>query len=98
MVLERSYKDVVDQFQKVQAHVKNAKEENANKTYDGVKNDYLFNLTNPHLFCTWCLQKSIVFRMLSLKLSLFFSVIAFKEMAASLIYSQGYVDTGYIRK
>lgn len=28
-------KDVVDQFQKVQAHMKNAKEENANKTYDG---------------------------------------------------------------
>lgn len=34
-------KDVVDQFQKVQAHMKNAKEENANKTYDGLKNDYL---------------------------------------------------------
>lgn len=34
-------KDVVDQFQKVQAHMKNAKEENAVKTYEGLKNDYL---------------------------------------------------------
>ena len=34
-------KDVVDQFQKVQAHMKNAKEENATKTYEGLKNDYL---------------------------------------------------------
>lgn len=34
-------RDVVDQFQKVQAHMKNAKEENAAKTYEGLKNDYL---------------------------------------------------------
>lgn len=34
-------KDVVDQFQKVQAHMKNAKEEGATKTYEGLKNDYL---------------------------------------------------------
>lgn len=34
-------KNVVDQFQKVQAHMKNAKEENASKTYEGLKNDYL---------------------------------------------------------
>lgn len=34
-------KDVVEQFQKVQAHMKNAKEENAIKTYEGLKNDYL---------------------------------------------------------
>ena len=34
-------KDVVDQFQKVQAHMKNAREENATKTYEGLKNDYL---------------------------------------------------------
>ena len=34
-------KDVVDQFQKVQAHMKNAKEESATKTYEGLKNDYL---------------------------------------------------------
>lgn len=33
-------KDVVDQFQKVQAHMKNAKEENAIKTYEGLKKDY----------------------------------------------------------
>ena len=33
-------KDVVDQFQKVQAHMKNAKEENATKTYEGLKKDY----------------------------------------------------------
>lgn len=32
-------KDVVDQFQKVQAHMRNAKEENATKTYEGL--DYL---------------------------------------------------------
>ena len=30
-------KDVVDQFQKVQAHMKNASEENATKTYEGLK-------------------------------------------------------------
>lgn len=34
-------KDVVDQFQKIQARMKNAKEENAVKTYEGLKNDYL---------------------------------------------------------
>lgn len=28
-------RDVVDQFQKVQTHMKNAKEENATKTYEG---------------------------------------------------------------
>ena len=33
-------KDVVEQFQKVQAHMKNAKEENATKTYEGLKKDY----------------------------------------------------------
>ncbi len=33
-------KDVVDQFQKVQSHMRNAKEENATKTYDGLKKDY----------------------------------------------------------
>lgn len=33
-------RDVVDQFQKVQAHMKNAKEENATKTYEGLKKDY----------------------------------------------------------
>lgn len=33
-------KDVVDQFQKVQAHMKNAREENAAKTYEGLKKDY----------------------------------------------------------
>ncbi len=34
-------KDIVDQFQKVQTHMKNAKEESANKTYESLKNDYL---------------------------------------------------------
>ena len=34
-------RDVVDQFQKVQSHMKNAKEENATKTYECLKNDYL---------------------------------------------------------
>lgn len=34
-------RDVVDQFQKVQAHMKNAKEEGAEKTYSGLKKDYL---------------------------------------------------------
>lgn len=34
-------KDVVEQFQKVQAHMKNAKKENASETYEGLKNDYL---------------------------------------------------------
>ena len=34
-------KDVVDQFQRVQAHMKNAKKENATETYEGLKNDYI---------------------------------------------------------
>ena len=34
-------KDVVDQFQKIQAHMKNAKKENAVETYEGLKDDYL---------------------------------------------------------
>lgn len=34
-------KDVVDQFQKIQAHMRNAKSENANVTYEGLKRDYL---------------------------------------------------------
>lgn len=34
-------KDVVDQFQKIQAHMKNAREENASKTYEGLEDDYL---------------------------------------------------------
>lgn len=33
-------KDVVEQFQRVQAHMKNAKEENATKTYESLKKDY----------------------------------------------------------
>ena len=33
-------KDVVDQLQKVQNHMKNAKDENAAKTYEGLKKDY----------------------------------------------------------
>lgn len=33
-------KDVVDQFQKVQSHMKNAKRENAKETYEGLKKDY----------------------------------------------------------
>lgn len=33
-------KEVVDQFQKVQSHMMNAKEENATKTYEGLKKDY----------------------------------------------------------
>ena len=37
---EKIIKDVADQFQKVQAHMKNAKEENATKTYEGLKKDY----------------------------------------------------------
>ena len=36
-IIERS----INEFQKVQAHMKNAKEENATKTYEGLKNDYL---------------------------------------------------------
>ncbi len=38
---DETVKDVVDQFQKIQAHMKNAREENASKTYEGLKNDYL---------------------------------------------------------
>ncbi len=30
----------VDEFQKIQAHMKNAKAENAPKTYEGLKKDY----------------------------------------------------------
>ena len=33
-------KDVVDQFQRVQAHMKNARKENATETYEGLKKDY----------------------------------------------------------
>ncbi len=33
-------KAAIDEFQKVQAHMKNAKEENATKTYEGLKKDY----------------------------------------------------------
>lgn len=34
-------KDVVEQFQKIQRHMEHAKEENAMKTYEGLKQDYL---------------------------------------------------------
>ena len=34
-------KDVVEHFQKVQAHMKNAKKENATETYEGLKRDYM---------------------------------------------------------
>ncbi len=34
-------RDVVEQFQKVQSHMKNARKENAVETYEGLKNDYL---------------------------------------------------------
>ena len=34
-------RDAVEQFQKVQTHMKNAKNENAVVTYEGLKNDYL---------------------------------------------------------
>jgi iron uptake system EfeUOB component EfeO/EfeM len=33
-------RDIVNEFQKVQAHMKNAREENAMKTYEGLKKDY----------------------------------------------------------
>lgn len=33
-------KAAVDDFQKIQTHMKNAKEENAVKTYEGLKKDY----------------------------------------------------------
>ncbi|MCI9142539.1 MAG: hypothetical protein HFH87_07955 [Lachnospiraceae bacterium] len=34
-------RDTVNEFQKIQAHMKNAREENAPKTYEGLKKDYL---------------------------------------------------------
>ena len=34
-------KEVVDQFQRIQAHMKNAKKENATETYEGLKDDCL---------------------------------------------------------
>ena len=33
-------RDTVNEFQKVQEHMKNAREENAMKTYEGLKKDY----------------------------------------------------------
>lgn len=33
-------KDIVEQFQKIQAHMKNARNENATVTYEGLKRDY----------------------------------------------------------
>ena len=33
-------RDTVNEFQKVQAHMRNAREENAMKTYEGLKKDY----------------------------------------------------------
>ena len=36
-VIERAIND----FQKVQAHMMNAKKENATETYEGLKNDYI---------------------------------------------------------
>ena len=33
-------KAAIDDFQRIQAHMKNAKEENATKTYEGLKKDY----------------------------------------------------------
>lgn len=33
-------RSAVDEFQKVQMHMKNAKDENAVKTYEGLKKDY----------------------------------------------------------
>ena len=33
-------KETVEQFQKVQAHMLHAREENATKTYEGLKKDY----------------------------------------------------------
>ena len=33
-------KAAIDDFQRIQAHMKNAKEENAIKTYEGLKKDY----------------------------------------------------------
>ncbi|MBD5393081.1 MAG: hypothetical protein HDR71_02180 [Lachnospiraceae bacterium] len=34
-------KDAIEQFQKIQKHMLIAKEENATKTYDSLKDDYL---------------------------------------------------------
>lgn len=34
-------KDAIEQFQKIQKHMLLAKEENATKTYDSLKDDYL---------------------------------------------------------
>ncbi|MDE7311354.1 MAG: hypothetical protein K2N87_07010 [Eubacterium sp.] len=34
-------KEVIDQFQKIQKHMLIAKEENATRTYDSLKDDYL---------------------------------------------------------
>jgi len=36
-IIERT----INEFQKVQAHMKNAKKENATETYEGLKNDYI---------------------------------------------------------
>lgn len=36
-IIERAIND----FQKIQAHMMNAKKENATKTYEGLKNDYI---------------------------------------------------------
>ena len=35
-------KDALNDFQKVQKHMLNAKSENANKTYEGLKDDYIY--------------------------------------------------------
>jgi len=34
-------RDALNDFQKVQTHMLNAKSENANKTYEGLKDDYI---------------------------------------------------------
>ena len=36
-IIERT----INAFQKIQAHMKNAKKENATETYEGLKNDYI---------------------------------------------------------
>lgn len=36
-IIERT----INEFQKIQAHMKNAKKENATETYEGLKNDYI---------------------------------------------------------
>lgn len=33
-------KEAITEFQRIQAHMKNAREENATKTYEGLKKDY----------------------------------------------------------